>query len=748
MATRGSPGDRRAERGSGDRGQWRRSSSELLGGLDQGSYNGFKMAVAVIVFHFGVKLLVQFADILLPFIMALLLVTVLEHVKQVTMEVLECTLVLIFSNISICSCCIRTSRKGGSGTQRGRKEINELMKRILLLLSIVITIALAGRVFWLIGRIVWLSAEAVIQDFEYYQDGVQKRAAQVQIFLRRFHLEKKAQLDMQHLGDFSLGLLKNVAEFLSQHVFYTVTQVSLTTIFVLFLLYSPVQRDFSPMMQGVFESMELYLKLKTFVSFMMGITNGIALAIIGLELPAAWGLLTFLANFIPNIGGPVMSILPCVIALLDVRKSFYQVSAAFIAQFFLHFNIANFVEPVVFGTTEKIHSVVVLIGLSFFGYIWGFTGMFLSVPLLFAMHAWLDLIARKSSSNQEAREDALTIMGLLEGRWLADIVDTTGEDETVGGVNLLTGQIEAEGDSWPNRDLSHRAEYRQGLPVPEHQPPTVQEVHATTSVFDWAVTGKLKELFAVRDSQTEEIRMTGLLLRWVVLAGFYTLVFFGWDLSALIHSSPGVSGSASQAQAVARPDVTSLAPSSEVATTTTVASIAKAVAAAAAAFPFQAPPKLDSEGGAGEEALHNAEAFVNRHHDFLGSSNYASSRNDDGSNSASTSGQSSASNFSSRGSRSDHPNNLSDMLSPSLAVSNATRSGDDTISRSSSDTFGHTSSFSLAINSDGTGSRNRGEHGHTGSTFNDDSFVQRWSPSDSKNQATAPNQTNVTQVSA
>ena len=37
---------------------------------------------------------------------------------------------------------------------------------------------------------------------------------------------------------------------------------------------------------------------------MMGITNGIALAIIGLELPAAWGLLTFLANFIPNIGGP------------------------------------------------------------------------------------------------------------------------------------------------------------------------------------------------------------------------------------------------------------------------------------------------------------------------------------------------------------------------------------------------------------------------------------------------------------
>lgn len=41
-----------------------------------------------------------------------------------------------------------------------------------------------------------------------------------------------------------------------------------------------------------------------FISAMMGVTNGIALAVIGLELPAAWGLLTFLANFIPNIGGP------------------------------------------------------------------------------------------------------------------------------------------------------------------------------------------------------------------------------------------------------------------------------------------------------------------------------------------------------------------------------------------------------------------------------------------------------------
>ncbi|OLQ00024.1 hypothetical protein AK812_SmicGene17346 [Symbiodinium microadriaticum] len=40
----------------------------------------------------------------------------------------------------------------------------------------------------------------------------------------------------------------------------------------------------------------------------------------------------------------VVSLVPCVISILVV--------AAFMAQFFLHFNIANFVEPVIFGTTE------------------------------------------------------------------------------------------------------------------------------------------------------------------------------------------------------------------------------------------------------------------------------------------------------------------------------------------------------------------------------------------------------------
>lgn len=366
-----------------------------------------------------------------------------------------------------------------------------------------------------------------MHDFRFYEGGVSKRTNQVQNLLERFHLQKSVPTDMEHMGQLALSCLQYAAQFLSQHVFYTVTQVSLTAIFVLFLLWSPVQREFSPVMQGVFQSMETYLKLKTLISAMMGVTNGIALAVIGLELPAAWGLLTFLANFIPNIGGPVISIVPCLISILDERKSLYQVMMAFAAQFLLHFNIANFVEPIIFGNTEEIHSVVVLLGLSFFGFVWGLTGMFLSVPLLFAMHAWLDTIAKRDSYGQEACEDARFIMGILEGRWLA----TVDEDpHQPGTVNLLTGHIEEE-EPWAERE--------------EHEGAVAHSASQEAApVASWKCTERCKECLELRDPQTGEVLVLGLLLRWILMAGTYTFVFFGfwifhWDLHFLIHPSGG-----------------------------------------------------------------------------------------------------------------------------------------------------------------------------------------------------------------
>jgi len=505
---------------STDRGQWARGQLANTVG-SQASYHGFKVAVMVIMFHFVCKILVQFADILIPFIMSLLIVSILEPVKQASLSVLECTFLLFFRKIAVFRCCLREPRK--RTRSHNISELGELVKRFCLFVSIIVTLLLAGRIFWIIGRIVWLSGAAISHDFEYYQAGVAKRQEQVQHLLAKVGLENKVHLDMHHIAHYALIVLKYIAEFLTTHLFYSATQLTLTTIFTIFLLYSPVQRDFSPVMRGVFGSMETYLKLKTLISLAMAITNGTALALMGLEIPAAWGLMTFLANFIPNIGGPTMSVLPCVIALLDVRKTLYQVVAAFAAQFFLHFTIANFVEPIIFGTTEAIHSVVVILGLSFFGYMWGITGMFLSVPLLFAIHAWLDTIARTPKYPMEAREDARFMMGMLEGTWLSDAMDSAEEHSD---IHLLTGEIETmEGPAVGASD--YPAQDPQMVPSGVMGPPT-----AGVKFYE-----ALENCFQVYEKGTGDIRCTGLIMRWLFLIVTYTALFFGPGPHLLIHPS-------------------------------------------------------------------------------------------------------------------------------------------------------------------------------------------------------------------
>mmetsp|Transcript_65872 Transcript_65872/g.157468 ORF Transcript_65872/g.157468 Transcript_65872/m.157468 type:complete len:524 (-) Transcript_65872:29-1600(-) len=489
---------------------------------------GFKLALAVIVLYFGVALMMKFADILLPFIMALLLVSILEPVKNLSQACCEGTLLLFMQRLGLCSCC-RKLKPVDYGMGTTRMELRQPVKRFFSIISIVWTLVLAGRVFWAVGHIVWLSVQAIITDFQFYEAGAQKRQEQAQAVLVHFGLEKKFNMDMEHMAGVVLNLLRLLLEEMTTHGVYFISQLMLTAIFSLFLLYSPPQRDFSPAMGGVFRSMETYLKLKTLISAIMGVTNGTALAFIGLELPAAWGLLTFLANFIPYIGAPIVSLMPCIIALLDVRKSLTQVVAAFIAQFALHFTIANFIEPIIFGISEEIHSVVVLLGLSFFGYVWGIAGMFLGVPLLYATHAWLTVVARSSDFSTEAREDSRFLMAMLEGRWLAD---TEVEDESQG---VLTGPIElasSEDMAFQRRQSSNRA---------------LDEVAESA-----ALKGECSSAWTLRNPDTGDVLLAGLMLRWALMGAMTMLLFLGFGVDGIIApSSAAGSSSAATTAAVA-----------------------------------------------------------------------------------------------------------------------------------------------------------------------------------------------------
>ena len=122
-----------------------------------------------------------------------------------------------------------------------------------------------------------------------------------------------------------------------------------------------------------------YLLLKTVISLITGAIVTIWVAVVGLDFPLVWGMIAFFLNFIPTIGSIIAAIPAIILALIQLGP----VSALAVIIGFLFANIlmANFVEPRVMGQSLGLSTRVVFVSLLFWGWVWGTTGMLLSIPL-------------------------------------------------------------------------------------------------------------------------------------------------------------------------------------------------------------------------------------------------------------------------------------------------------------------------------------------------------------------------------
>ncbi len=126
--------------------------------------------------------------------------------------------------------------------------------------------------------------------------------------------------------------------------------------------------------------LQSYLIIKTITSLVTGSIVTIILLIYNIDFAIFWGILTFIFNFIPNIGSITVSIFPILVSLLDYGLGFKTISLAVLLA--LNQNIiGNFVEPHYMGRHMDLSTVFVLFSLIFWGWVWGIVGMFLAVPI-------------------------------------------------------------------------------------------------------------------------------------------------------------------------------------------------------------------------------------------------------------------------------------------------------------------------------------------------------------------------------
>lgn len=148
------------------------------------------------------------------------------------------------------------------------------------------------------------------------------------------------------------------------------------------------ERHIDRVLQGVIG----YLGIKSITSLLTGVGVFILLEACGVQYAILWATLSFLLNYIPNIGS-IIAAIPIIVQalLLNGFGIGFGVAIGVIA---INMVVGNIIEPKMMGQRLGLSTLVVFLSLLFWGWLLGTVGMLLSVPLTMALK-----IALESSPN-------------------------------------------------------------------------------------------------------------------------------------------------------------------------------------------------------------------------------------------------------------------------------------------------------------------------------------------------------------
>ncbi len=133
--------------------------------------------------------------------------------------------------------------------------------------------------------------------------------------------------------------------------------------------------------QDVVDDTSSYLGTITVINLSLGLFVAFALWIMGMPFPLMWGGIAALLNYVPYFG-PIAAALLLALGGLMV---FSDIWVAMVPAFILigaHLIEANAITPLIVGHRLTISPIMILISLSFWGWVWGTPGALLAVPLL------------------------------------------------------------------------------------------------------------------------------------------------------------------------------------------------------------------------------------------------------------------------------------------------------------------------------------------------------------------------------
>ncbi|KTT76815.1 permease [Sphingomonas endophytica] len=173
-------------------------------------------------------------------------------------------------------------------------------------------------------------------------------------------------------------------------------------------------------LQEMVDAVSSYLFTITAINIALGAIVAGALHLLGMPFPLMWGGIVALLNYVPYFGPVVAALLLAIGGLMTFSDVWTALSAPAI-MYGAHLIEANVITPLIVGHRLTINPVMILISISFWGWVWGTAGALLAVPILIIVQTILSAAGRPDIAGF-LFEDGMLMRGTGERQFPAEKV--------------------------------------------------------------------------------------------------------------------------------------------------------------------------------------------------------------------------------------------------------------------------------------------------------------------------------------
>ena len=267
-------------------------------------------------------------------------------------------------------------------------------KRIPLVIAILIVLASLGLIGFLFVIILTSTISQFIAELPNYKDKFDLLVNDIEALTEQFAMFFGIPPEEIELPEFNFSVIASTARTGLNTLLSFIGSAFLILLFLIFILIgsgdaerkvtAAFPEDLAERMtkaiKNIGSQVRKYLVTKTLVSAITGLLTFLVLWLFGVDFPLIWGFLTFLFNFIPNIGSMTSILLPFLLSLLQF-DSLAPSIGTLISLAAVQIMMGNILEPRILGFNLNLSPVLILVSLITWGWLWGVWGMFMAVPL-------------------------------------------------------------------------------------------------------------------------------------------------------------------------------------------------------------------------------------------------------------------------------------------------------------------------------------------------------------------------------